>query len=244
MEKMNKLIKGTLVATAIFFAQGLHAQQTMFNVPEADATDRKLLYFEESLDYNRELISNTTFTLGLGKGWEVGLNVRDMQLHTESNARVIQLEEDQPEESPKLLLNARKSFDLASCFYMSLGTRLGSTIASTQGHSLANFSYANTGICWGERSKGKFVAGGYYTNREYTGDTGEMSNYGFMGGVQVPVLLFNLSADYISGTSDISYLTVGAGINLPRKWELAGGVSIPSPGSNNKTLLTVQLSNR
>lgn len=243
MEKKNKLIKGTVVALMLLPA-GLYAQQTHFKVPQADATDRKLLYFEQELDYNKELLSYTTFTLGLGKGWEVGLNVNDLRIHTEENTRVIQFEEDKPEESSKLLLNARKSFDIANCFYASLGTRLGSTIISTQGRDLANFSYANTGVCWGERNKVKITAGGFYTNREYTGDTDDISNYGFMAGVQVPVLLFNLNADYISGRTDISYLTVGGGINLPRRWELAAGVAIPSPGSNNKTLLTVQLSNQ
>lgn len=243
MEKMN-LLKGAALAALLAFSTGMQAQQTIFNVPEPDATNRKLIYFEQNLDYNRKLNSHTTFSLGLGKGWEVGVNLRDLQIHLEENTRVIQLEEDRPEENAKLLLNARKSFDIAKCFYASIGTQLGSTIASTEGRRFANFSYANTGVCWGERNKGKVIAGAYFTNREYTGDTGEMSSYGFMGGVQIPVLLFKLSADYISGTSDISYLTLGGGINLPRRWELAAGVSIPSPGSDNKTLFTVQLSNR
>lgn len=243
MGNNNTLIKGIkLAAVALLASTGAFAQQTLFNVPEADATTRKILYFQEELNFDHKLTSETTFSLGLGKGWELGVNAKDVTIHTEQNSRIIRLEEDLAEDNPKLYLNARKSFELAQCFDFSVGTLVGSTIASTKDRKLGNFSYANTGVCWGNKSQGKIVAGGYYANREYSGD---QTGYGYMAGVQVPVLvIFNFKADYISGTSDISNLTIGGGIFLPRKWELAAGVQMPAPGSDNPTMFKIQLANR
>jgi hypothetical protein len=240
MEDRTTIIKGIkLAAAAMLLSAGAFAQQTFFNVPEAEATPRKLLYFQEQVNMHDELTSETTFTLGLGKGWELGINAKDVIIHTDG--RVLRMEEEQAEDNPKLYLNARKSFEIAKCFDFSVGTLVGSTIASTENMMLGNFSYANTGVCWGRKGNGKLVAGGYHANKGYTGDE---TGYGYMAGAKVPLLIFNLQADYISGTSDISYLAVGGGINLPRQWELSGGVEMPAPGSRNPTMFTVQLSNR
>lgn len=239
IDELKRKIKAALVLLLTF--TGASAQQTLFSVPDGDVTGRNTLSFQQSVQITDKLESETTFSLGLGRGWELGLNAMNITVHTDPGTRVIRLREEDPADNPQLYFNIRKSFDLTARLKLSGGTRLGSTIASTRGMRFANFSYANTELCWKE-GKGKIVGGGYFTNEGYSG---LKDHYGYMAGVQLPFLkIFNLKADYISGRSEISYLTLGGGLFLPRKWELAAGVQLPSSGSPNPVAATIKLSHR
>ena len=51
------------------------AQQSLFNVPSANVTPKGELFFQEQLNFGTAGESNLTTDIGLGKGFEVGLNV-------------------------------------------------------------------------------------------------------------------------------------------------------------------------
>jgi len=73
---MNRLFQiGLLAALLAAPAVGL-AQQTFFNVPESDLTPRHKVLVQQQVDLHAEEIrGTTTFSYGLGRGWEAGLNL-------------------------------------------------------------------------------------------------------------------------------------------------------------------------
>ena len=237
---MNKFLKSIIAGAALLLtASTANAQLTIFNIPESKAVPNGKLYFQEQLNIHKKTISETTLTYGLGRGWEIGVNAFDVTLHTGDNERLIRLEEENPAESPMFLLNMKKGFQLTKSWRFAVGSRAGGNKANFEDLEIAHFSYANTEICAGEA--GKIVGGAYLTNPEYSGGD---EDWGYMAGFKFRMIkIFNVQADYISGKSDISYITIGGGLNLPRDWELSTGVMLPSPGSRNPAMLTLQLSN-
>ena len=240
MEKMNKRLRSFIVCAALMLISTIaDAQLTVFNVPQAKAVNNGKLYFLQQLNINRKTRSETTFTLGLGRGWELGVNAFDVTLHIGEIERLIRFEEDVPAESPLFLLNAKKTFTVTNIWRIAAGSRAGGSKTNFENFDIAHFSYLSTEVCAGEA--GKIIGGAYLTNPEYSGGD---EDWGYMAGFKFRLIrLFNVQADYISGKSDISYITVGGGINLPRDWELATGVMLPSPGSRNPSAFTIRLSN-
>lgn len=241
MKKTKRSLRVLQVIILLLFSTGVSsAQQTLFDVPEAAAATKRKLYFQEQVYFNGTLKSSTTLFLGLGRGWEIGVNAFDVIVHTEPDTRMIRLQEDDPVNDPKLLLNAKKSIDLTSWWIVSAGGRAGGTLNTLSDNRFAAFSCLNSELCMG---KTKVVGGVYYVTAEYIR---EMKNaYGIMGGFQLPVMkIFNVKADYISGVNNLSYITVGGGIFLPKQWEISTGVRLPSPGSHNPAAFTIQVSNR
>ena len=51
------------------------SQQNFINVPSGDVTSCKKVFFQEQLNFNESIQSNTTIDLGIGKGFELGVNI-------------------------------------------------------------------------------------------------------------------------------------------------------------------------
>lgn len=243
MERIKSLLTKLKVSAGLILiaSTAVTAQQTLFNVPEVDATEHRKLFFQQQVSFSDKINSETTFSYGLGKGWEAGVNLFNLGINSESDGRIVRFEGQSPQESPKALFNVRKSLS-CGIFRMSLGTRMGSAITDVDGNRFAHFTYLNPGVQWGRKDRGIITAGGYVTNSTYSG--GGPGKIGFMAGMQVPLWIVNFKADYLGGNNELSHLTVGGGIFLPRSWELAAGVMIPSNGNPNPAAITVQLSNR
>lgn len=225
----------------LFISTAASAQQTLFNVPETDATEQGKLFFQQQVNFGDKINSETTFSYGFGRGWEAGVNLFNLEVNPEADARFIRFDGQSPQESAKALFNLRKSFS-AGIFKMSLGTRVGGAITDLEGNRFAHFTYLNPGVQWGKNDRGTITAGGYVTNSTYSG--GGPGKIGFMAGMQVPLWIVHFKADYMGGNNELSYLSVGGGVFLPRQWELSAGLMIPSNGNPNPAAVTVQLSNR
>ena len=57
------------------------AQQSLFNVPSSEITERGRWFFQEQLNLSRSGVSNTTLDYGIGHGMELGLNLFDLDLY-------------------------------------------------------------------------------------------------------------------------------------------------------------------
>jgi hypothetical protein len=59
----------------VFSATDSFAQLTIFNVSSSEITEKNKLSFQQQFEIQDVINSTTTATYGLGKFWEVGVNV-------------------------------------------------------------------------------------------------------------------------------------------------------------------------
>lgn len=198
------------------------AQQSLFNVPSSEITEKDHWFFQEQLNLGRTGVSNTTLDYGLGHNWELGFNLFDLDLyHPADDAPVATLP----------LLNLQKRFELRPGMALGIGTQVGAVSpGGRQDPRLANLGYINAPIQLGRWGTG-FV-GGYFANAAYTADR---PGAGFMLGADIPILEKNLHfmADYMHGTSAVGVGVVGFVLYLPKGWQISAGAQLPAPGSHN-----------
>jgi hypothetical protein len=68
-------------ALAVLVPRPARAQQDMFNVPTGTITPRGQIYFQNQLEFGETAESELTLDFGLGKGFEVGMNIRELVLY-------------------------------------------------------------------------------------------------------------------------------------------------------------------
>src|SRR6187402_2089134 len=98
------------------------AQESYFNVPEAQVAERHKLMAQDQLSADHFLMNSLNLDFGLGKGWQVGANLFDVDFHS--------LPKAEPGEEPlpaKVLVNAQKywEFKKDGPLGISLGTQQG-----------------------------------------------------------------------------------------------------------------------
>lgn len=81
--KLN--IKSILITLIIFTKLGAVAQQNFINVPSSEATIKNKVFFQQQLNFNELIQSNSTLDFGLGKGFEVGANILGLNFSDKKN---------------------------------------------------------------------------------------------------------------------------------------------------------------
>jgi hypothetical protein len=207
------------------------AQQNLFNVPSVAVTDPGGLFFQQQTNLNALIQTNTTLSYGLGRGWEVGLNVFDVPLYNPGlrNGRLVSRELQEPE----VLVNGLRVFELTDRLRVGVGTQLGQTAPVFESRlRLSNFTYVNAAAKlpndWVE-----VYGGAFYANRTY-GGAGD--RVGGLLGADIPVAekKLHLMADWVVARNDLGVAVVGGVLYLPRNWQLSLGAQLPSPGSRNR----------
>ncbi len=229
-----------LAVLLLFLAEGAFAQRTFFNVPMMETEEGNQLLFQQQLTVTDEVEWGTTLTYGLGRRWEVGLNLSHLTLHYEPRSRIVELQSPEAEQNPHLTLNLHKGVQLTDWWLASVGTRPGITYEGAwEKTQFAHFSYLGSQFNV-PGTEFKLVAGGYYTNPAYVG---QGNRVGYMVGLQVPIRSDKLvfEGEYISGTNQYSNWAVGLGLQLGPSWQLAGGAQLPAPGSGNPYGAVIQL---
>ncbi|MBY0436528.1 MAG: hypothetical protein K2U26_20735 [Cyclobacteriaceae bacterium] len=75
--RLSALVFVLLLATQ---AQG---QQNLFNVPSSDITPKAKPFFQQQLNLSSGLVQfNSTFSYGLGRGAEIGVNILGLNVNT------------------------------------------------------------------------------------------------------------------------------------------------------------------
>ncbi|SHI86331.1 hypothetical protein SAMN02745146_1733 [Hymenobacter daecheongensis DSM 21074] len=230
-----------LLLSIRYSAQG---QQNLFNIPAGDLTPQGKVFFQHQTNiYNRGYFeSKNHFVYGLGKGWEAGLNVVNLQMNfrrgrkdwlgTNPDNRSIPL-------APLVKLTSQKFFFLSDRLSTSIGTQVGLNPIRFSGVSreLTHFSY-NT-WAWIPRSHVKVVAGPYLSDR---GTLGAGNRAGLLLGAEFPVtkkLLF--MGDFISGNNYTSASVVGFNYLATKRLQLCLGALLPNPGTSNRPGLVFEL---
>ena len=215
---------------AVLFGPALAgAQQNLFNVPSADVTPKGALFFQQQFNVNKYIQSSTTIDYGLGRGYEVGLNVVGLPLydptlgpHPTTSGR----------QQPDILANGLKVFTISERARVGLGTQIGETAPLfTSTVQLTNFTYA-VGAYELARERGTLFGGAFYSNQAYRGGG---KPFGVLVGCDIPVVEDKLHfvADYISGITDLSVAVVGFVYYPNKHLQFSAGAQLASPGSRN-----------
>lgn len=131
------------------------SQQSLFNAPSSDITTRQKLFVQEQLNFNNQQISNLTIDYGLGKGFEIGMNVFQTNLSSKHGYY----------KSSVICINAQKEFILTKRIKTATGIQVGRNNAA-----IKNGMWIFQNFVYQPRIEGmKLYAGAYYASKYYDG---------------------------------------------------------------------------
>ncbi|MDJ1502948.1 hypothetical protein [Xanthocytophaga agilis] len=242
---MKRII--TIFIFLVIQIPSLVAQQNFFNVPSSEITQKgKLLYQGQVNITSEETEINNTFSYGLGKDLEVGINIFEFtfdpkhHFHFEHNDTL-----PKSPVYPLVLLNIQKAFELLPDFQLSIGTQNGLNPARHMhwvNYTYLNLAYEIPGL------ETRLVAGAYTFNKAFVGDwrgNEETSadnkwGIGFQAGIQQPIIKEKLlfTADFLSHRHKLGESAWGLAYYITKSWVLSMGYQLPNPGSlSNKGLI-------
>ncbi|WP_221392651.1 hypothetical protein [Dyadobacter sp. NIV53] len=220
---MSKLILYKLCGIlTIFPIANAFSQLTFFNVSASDITDARKISVQQQFEIQDEVESSTTVTYGLGKKWEAGLNLINLDYgiksrHIEMNDTTTTIPF-----APLLLANVQKAFEINDFLSLGIGAVGGKSVTHTQSVKFVYYSYANAIATLGNQEQYQIVAGTYYGNHRYLSDG---PNFGFQTGIDAAIWYkkLHLLADWISGSHGKGRLTVGLEVFLSKRLPLSFG---------------------
>lgn len=219
---MNKIYNFLLFLSFSILSNEARAQLTVFNVSSSEITDYHKISAQQQFEIQDQVESSTTVTYGLGKGWELGANLVNIDYglksrHFESNDTTTSMPY-----APLLLLNAQKVFKLNDLFSVGLGTIAGASVRHLKSARLVYYSYANLNASFGANDRYQIAAGPYVGNHKYLSDG---PSYGFQTGIDAGILYqkLHLLADWISGSHSKGRLTIGLEVFLTKQLPLSFG---------------------
>ncbi len=197
-----------LCVLSVFCITPAFAQQSLFNVPSVETTEKDKLFFQEQVDLFSKGVANTTLDYGLGQGWETGVTIPGVNFYSADDT------------DPTLLVNVQKGFFVNDHWKVGFGTQTGYTVPLHEsGTHFASFNYWNNAFDLDDW--GKYYLGVYSANKAITGNKGTTN---FLAGMEVPVTQsIHLMADYIGGKSDIGATAVGLVWYASKKWQFSAG---------------------
>lgn len=219
----------------------LQAQQNFFNVPSSEITKPSEVLFQEQINFTaKDWQSNTTFSYGLGKNFEVGVNVLGLRLNPTFRDSVLLTNDDIRVEPlhPAVLLNAQKAFPLSSMLQLAVGTQLGTNAGSRR--ALINYNYLDLAIDL-EKTNTRIIMGGHTFTKAFVGDAKGNDHTspantifpGFQVGIDQSLVKdkLKLIADFISGKHTLSEFSGGVEYIIHHKWDVSVGYQLPNPHS-------------
>lgn len=211
------------------------SQQNFINVPSGDVTSCKKVFFQEQLNFNESIQSNTTIDLGIGKGFELGVNILGLDFDLKQKALIVNNSNDVDPYNPLIGINGLKRFNINKYFSVAGGFQAGINFRDNRRAKSASLFYSNFSITnlWLEESK--LIIGMYYNSRHYGGPGQRL---GAWCGAEVPFSKrWHLMAESILGNNALSYTSVGVVYYVKRKIPLTLGVQIPNIPRNSYALV-------
>ncbi len=236
---MKKSILLLFLSQLLFFCP-IFAQQNLFNVPSSEITAKHRLFFQQQLNINNSIQSNTNFCLGLGKGFEVGTNFIGVQTSNRFKGIKINDSLDNEPLAPLGLITFQKVFEINHFLKIGVGTQLGTNLVaqSKKPHYLADFTYLNTLSSFLDE-KLKVNAGVFYSDKAYEG---ENSRLGYMMGYEYAINeKFHLVGDWIQGKNPIGVAVLGFIYYIRPKIPLSFGWQIPNSKEKSSQAFVFEL---
>ena len=212
------------------------SQQNFFNVPSSDMTKAKHVFFQQQLNFiSAGFQSSTTFCYGLGKNYEIGINVIGVTVDYAASL--------QDNAGTFMVVNGQKKWDVSPAFSAALGGQIGLSSLAEGG----TYAYSN-GVYRLENTK--FVGGLYYTSDAYfgpesrgIGTSGVLGKFGFQAGIERNLwkekLLFQ--ADFISGKHSLGEVVIGGAYFISKNVVLSVGYQKPTMGSKSQDAVVFEI---
>ena len=220
------------IITFFLLAIGLYgyAQQNFINVPSAEVTTKKKLFFQQQVNINEIIQTNSTMAYGLGKGFEIGVNVLGLNFKTNQQFLIENDSFDKDPYNPLILLNGLKSFKINNQQSIALGTQFGFNYTERNSNKPASLTYLNYRITDLFLKNSVFVIGSYYNTLHYGG---EGDRIGFWLASEIVLTeKFHFMAESVMGKNALAYTSLGV-IYYPLKYmPLTFGVQIPNTENN------------
>lgn len=218
------------------------SQQNLFNIPSGDITPKNKLFYQHQLNFYswQEFESKSHLVVGLGKGWDGGINLVDLPLRI-GNAPILSFNDDSQRKPlyPLVMFTLQKQFKLGNNLLLNLGTQAGPNISTTtRNKRVAFFNYAMLKTKLLNRIN--LVAGPYHTDDTFVGK--DKHHFGFLVGYEVPVSKrISLMGDMISGNHKKSQTTLGALYTFNRRTQLCAAALIDYPHGMNNHGVVIEL---
>lgn len=212
------------------------SQQNFFNVPSSDMTKAKHVFFQQQLNFiSAGFQSSTTFCYGLGKNYEIGINVIGVTVDYAASL--------QDNAGTFMVVNGQKKWDVSPAFSAALGGQIGLSSLAEGG----TYAYSN-GVYKLENTK--FAGGLYYTSDAYfgpesrgIGTSGVLGKFGFQAGIERNLwkekLLFQ--ADFISGKHSLGEVVIGGAYFISKNVVLSVGYQKPTMGSKSQDAVVFEI---
>lgn len=207
--------------TLYLIAHHAEAQQTYFNVPSSDIVDKKKLSVQQQVSFGESFRSGTTVNYGLGREWEIGLNVYNLDYLPAERRFTLNDSTVQEAFGPLLLLNSQKAFDITKNIEVAFGTQAGMNLSPRSKNRLVGYAYAHVaGSIHDEHYN--WSMGVYGANSRYAGE-GRRTGYqaGFDAGIFYQKV--HLLGDFISGKHSLGQLILGVEVFAGKHFPLSVG---------------------
>lgn len=198
------------------------AQQTIFSVPSSDMTPRHKILAQQQVDINSEEIrGSTTVNYGLGRNWEVGFNLYNLDYLPRQHTWQRNDTTTQMPYAPLLLINAQKVIELTNTLHVGIGGQTGLNLFPTRQSAWEGWGYVNLGGSFMDDHY-KAVIGTYAGNPRYLADGATIGfHVGFDAGIWYEKI--HLLGDWASGSHEYGQLVLGAEVYLTKHLPLAAG---------------------
>ena len=222
-------MKSILLITLSFAIQiSAICQQNFFNVPSSDITLNNKFFIQKQVNFlEKGLQSNTTISYGLGKKYEIGINLLELNF---TDKKIVFNTTSKPY-TPIIALNFQKLLLIKEKIKFSLGSQIG----STKMKNLCLYIYSNN-VNYFKKYKTKLVTGLYYTNNDFWGSESRniseqklFKKLGIQLGIEQNIwkekILFQ--ADLISGKHKLGQTVIGGAYCFKNGIILSGGYQLP-----------------
>ncbi len=209
----------------------LKSQQNFINVPSAEVTKKNKLFFQQQININEIIQSNSTLDFGLGKGFEFGVNVLGLNFSDKQKLFLNNDTTDTDPYNPLLMLNGLKYFKLSQNMGIACGSQIGLNYNDNKKTKEAGLAYVNFQIknLLGEESN--IVLGSYYNSLHYGGGGNRI---GAWLGAEIPVVnKVHFMLESVLGYNAISYTSVGIIYYATKQLPLTFGFQIPNTKNNS-----------
>jgi hypothetical protein len=208
------------------------AQQSFFNVPSVTGTLEHRVFLQEQLNLSLEGgESNFTASTGVGRGFEVGLNIFHVDVYG-----------DFVSESARdmFMANVAWTSDFSADWTLQAGVQGGVGRNEHSGdYEPAVFSWAMGRWDW-HATRLAFALGAYAGTEGHLAPGWPAGPMAAVEWVAVPSWLV-LQADVLMGNHESAYAVGGLALLLPHGWQIALGMAVPSPKVSDDLTLVVEI---
>lgn len=213
----------------------IFSQQNFINVPSGEVTKKQKFFFQQQINFNELIQSNTTMDYGLGKGFEVGLNVLGLNYSEKGKSFLKNDDNDRDPYNPLFMLNAQKAWDVNDRFTVTLGTQFGINYDFDEKKGNAGLLYSNLKMDEFLAKKGVLVAGFYYNSMHYGG----LGNrFGIWAGAELPMSKkLHFLAESVFGDNAICYSSTALVYYPIPQLPLTFGLQLPNTKTNAASIV-------